>query len=59
MLRLKMKKLPPKPKSTATIKQLERWIERATAVRKENAKREGENKRIEMLNKKIAGLCKK
>ena len=58
MLRLKMKKMPKKPKSNATVKELERWIERATAVRKENAKRAGENKRIEMLNKKIAGFCK-
>ena len=53
-----MKKMPKKPKSNATVKELERWIERATAIRKENAKREGENKRIEMLNKKIAGFCK-
>ena len=58
MLRLKMKKMPKKPKSNASIKELERWIERAEAVRKENARREGENKRIEMLNKKIAGFCK-
>ncbi len=51
---LKMKKLPKKPKASATIAVKENWLKRATEVRKENALRQRLNKRSCELSKRIA-----
>lgn len=56
MLKLKMKKMPKKPKANATEKQLLNWLQRAAAVKKENQRRKSENKRIEQLHKRIANF---
>lgn len=56
MLKLKMKKMPKKPKANATEKQLLNWLQRAAAVKKENQRRQSENKRIEQLHKRIANF---
>lgn len=56
MLKLKMKKMPKKPKANATEKQLLAWLQKAAAVKKENQRRQSENKRIEQLHKRIANF---
>ncbi|NMA84863.1 MAG: hypothetical protein GX962_13490 [Epulopiscium sp.] len=51
-----MKKLPKKPKASASVEVKENWLRRAAEVKKENARRARLNKRSEELSKKIAGF---
>ncbi|MGC3979041.1 MAG: hypothetical protein QM751_12945 [Paludibacteraceae bacterium] len=56
MAKLKMKKLPKKPKASASVASKEAWLKKANEVRKENTRRQAENKKSELLSKKIAGV---
>lgn len=56
MAKLKMKKMPKKPKLGASVAAKENWLRRAADVKKENARRASENKRSAELSKKIAGF---
>lgn len=55
MAKLKMKKMPKKPKASASVETKKNWLKRANEVKKENARRARENKVSEQLSKKIAG----
>lgn len=55
MAKLKMKKLPKKPKASASVETKKNWLKKANEVKKENARRARENKVSEQLSKKIAG----
>ena len=55
MAKLKMLKMPKKPKMSASVETKENWLKRAADVKKENERRKRENKRSEELSKKIAG----
>lgn len=50
-----MKKLPKKPKASASVETKKNWLKKANEVKKENARRARENKVSEQLSKKIAG----
>jgi len=56
MAKKKMLKYPRKPKASASVKVMENYLERCKAIDKENAARTAENKKAEMLRKKIAGM---
>lgn len=56
MAKLKKLKMPKKPKASASVAVKENWLKRAAEIKKENARRESENKRSELLSKKIAGF---
>lgn len=56
MAKLKMKKMPRKPKMSASVAAKENWLRKAADVKKENARRASENKRSAELSKKIAGF---
>ena len=56
MAKLKMLKLPKKPKQNASVAVKENWLRRASEVKKENARRIQANKRSAELSKKIAGF---
>lgn len=56
MAKLKMKKMPKKPKLGASVAAKENWLRKAADVKKENARRASENKRSAELSKKIAGF---
>ena len=53
MAKLKMIKLPKSPKASASAATKERWLQRATQIKAENAKRAALNKKSEALTKKI------
>ena len=55
MAKLSMKKMPKKPKASASVETKKNWLKRANEVKKENARRARENKVSEQLSKKIAG----
>ena len=55
MAKLKMKKLPKRPKASASVETKKIWLKKANEVKKENARRARENKVSEQLSKKIAG----
>ena len=54
MAKLKMLRMPKKPKIGASVQAKENWLRRAAEVKKENARRTSENKRSQELSKKIA-----
>lgn len=56
MAKLKMLKLPKRPKATASVAVKENWLKRAGEVKKENDRRARENKRSEELSKKISSV---
>lgn len=56
MAKLKMMKLPKKPKLSASVATKERWLARANEIKKENARRIAMNKRSMELSKKIANF---
>lgn len=56
MAKLKMLKLPKKPKLSASVATKERWLARASEIKKENARRIAMNKRSMELSKKIANF---
>lgn len=53
MAKLKMIKLPKAPKASASAATKERWLQRATQIKAENAKRAALNKKSEALSKRI------
>lgn len=53
MAKLKMIKLPKSPKASASAATKERWLQRASQIKAENAKRAALNKKSESLTKKI------
>lgn len=53
MAKLKMLRLPKKPKATASVAVKENWLKRAADVKKQNEARKRENKKSEELTKKI------
>lgn len=56
MAKLKMLKLPKKPKASASVSVMENYLKRVSEVQKENRRREADNKKAETLRKKIAGI---
>lgn len=54
MAKMKMLKMPKKPKIGASVATKENWLKRAADVKKENERRKRENKRSEELSKRIA-----
>ncbi len=56
MAKLKKKKLPKKPKASASIATKERYLKRVSEVNKENKKIDSMNKKSEQLSKRIAGI---
>ena len=53
MAKLKMIKLPKAPKANASAAVKERWLQRASQIKAENAKRAALNKKSEALTKRI------
>lgn len=56
MAKLKMLKLPKKPKGNASAATMERFLNKVSEVRKINAQRKSENDKIERLKKAISGV---
>lgn len=56
MAKLKMLKLPKKPKMSASVAVKERWLARVQEIKRENARRIALNKRSIELSKKIANF---
>lgn len=59
MAKLKMLKYPKKPKASASVATMERYIERTKEIDKENAKRKTQNSKADGLRKKISGMRQK
>lgn len=55
MAKLKMLRMPKKPKASASIESKENWLKRVAEIKKENAKRASLNKKSAELSKRIAG----
>jgi len=53
MAKLKLKKLPKKPKASASVTTKENWLKRVAEIRKENARIRADKKKSEALDKKI------
>ncbi len=53
MAKLKLKKLPKKPKASASVTTKENWLKRVADIRKENARIRADKKKSEALDKKI------
>lgn len=58
MAKMKMKKLPKKPKASSSVATKERYLARVKEIERENARRHAENKKSEALTKKIQGIKK-
>lgn len=56
MAKLKMLKMPKRPKAHATVQVKERWLKKAAETKKENGRRASVNKKSELLSKKIANF---
>jgi hypothetical protein len=56
MAKLKMLKLPKKPKKNASVATKENYLSKVDEVRKENTRRTKENARSIELDKKIAAI---
>lgn len=54
MAKLKMKRLPKKPKQSASVQTKINWLKRADEVKRENARRAQENKKSAELSRKIS-----
>ena len=54
MAKLKMKRLPKKPKRSASVETKINWLKRADEVKRENARRAQENKKSAELSRKIS-----
>lgn len=53
MAKLKLKKLPKKPKASASVTTKENWLKRVAEIRKENARIRADKKKSEALDKRI------
>jgi len=56
MARLKLLKLPKKPKANASAGVLERYIAKANEIKKENIRRIRFNEKVDKLRKQVAGI---
>jgi hypothetical protein len=56
MANLKMKKLPKKPKASASVATKENYLKKVAEVKKENTRRAAQNKKSADLTKKISGI---
>lgn len=56
---VKLKKLPKKPKITASIATKEAFLKRVAEIKKENQKRLAEQKKSQALDKRIEQAIKK
>jgi hypothetical protein len=56
MAKLKMLRYPKKPKSSASVATMERYLQKVREVDSENRHRASQNKKAETLRKKIAGI---
>lgn len=56
MAKLKMLKLPKKPKASASVATKENYIKRVNDVKKENKRREALNKKSDALTQKIRNI---
>ncbi len=54
MAKLKMKRLPKKPKQSASVATKINWLKSADEVKRENARRAQENKKSAELSRKIS-----
>ena len=59
MAKLKMKRYPKKPKQSASVQVMQRYLDRCREIDKENAKRKSENSKADGLRKRIAGIKQK
>ena len=53
MAKLKLKKLPKKPKASASVATKDNWLKRVAEIRKENARIRADKKKSEALDKRI------
>lgn len=53
MAKMKLKKLPKKPKASASVATKENWLKRVAEIRKENARIRADKKKSEALDKRI------
>lgn len=53
MAKLKLKKLPKKPKASASVATKENFLKRCAEIKKENARIRADKKKSEILDKKI------
>lgn len=53
MAKLKLKKLPKKPKASASVATKENWLKRVAEIRKLNARIRADKKKSEALDKRI------
>ncbi len=56
MARLRLLRLPKKPKKTASTAVKERWIQRAKDIQRENARRKADKKKSEHLSQIISNF---
>ena len=52
----KLKKLPKKPKASASVETKQNWLKRAAEVKRENARILADRKKSKDLSRKIAGV---
>lgn len=56
MAKIRLKKYPKKPKATASVAVMERYLQRCKEIDKENAAKKKEADRKEQLRKKITKI---
>ncbi len=56
MAKLKMKKMPKKPKLSASVQVKENYLKRVAEIKKENERRKRENQKSIDLSKRISGI---
>lgn len=56
MAKLKMRKLPRKPKASASVATKENYLKKVAEIKKENQHRHAQNKKSEHLTKVISGI---
>lgn len=56
MTKIRLKKYPKKPKATASVAVMERYLQRCKEIDKENAAKKKEADRKEQLRKKITKI---
>lgn len=56
MAKLKMKKLPKKPKASASVATMESWLKKVAEIKNQNAHAKRQNEHAASLRKKIASI---
>lgn len=54
MAKLKMLRLPKRPKQSASVEAKQNWLKKADEIKRENARRAQENKKSADLSRKIS-----